>query len=335
MSKASDRTRRMKAMFGEPQPEHSDHQRSSSRTSSAGAVRSIESSLSQIEQENELLRGQLAGKGHVVELDANLVEASFIRDRLPLAANDPSFSNLVASIRDNGQQVPILVRNHPKNAGRYQVAYGHRRWQAILKLQLPIRAIVSELTDQQMVIALGKENTERKDLSFIEQALFAAKLKEKNYSRDTIAAALSLPPTNVSKITKLVEHIPSSIIDEIGAAPKIGRPRWETLVKEFERLGLEESILKLRKLSESPEWGLLSSDVRFTTYFDALRVDSKAVSRDLFDKHGILIRKISRGGTSTFQIKDSSAPGISEFLERELPKFVEDFLELQREARSR
>ena len=74
MSKASDRTRRMKAMFGEPQPEHSDHQRSSSRTSSAGAVRSIESSLSQIEQENELLRGQLAGKGHVIELDANLVE---------------------------------------------------------------------------------------------------------------------------------------------------------------------------------------------------------------------------------------------------------------------
>ena len=39
-----------------------------------------------------------------------------------------------------------------------------------------MRAIIQALTDAELVIAQGKENAERRNLSFIERALFAANL---------------------------------------------------------------------------------------------------------------------------------------------------------------
>src|ERR1700733_14570628 len=68
----------------------------------------------------------------VVELDTALIDQSPIADRLPIAV-DP-LQDVVATIRDIGQQVPILVRPHPKDAARYQIAYGRRRLRACIEL---------------------------------------------------------------------------------------------------------------------------------------------------------------------------------------------------------
>ena len=51
----------------------------------------------------------------VVEIAADLIDASFISDRLEISAE--SQAELVQSMREHGQQVPILVRPHPRGAG--------------------------------------------------------------------------------------------------------------------------------------------------------------------------------------------------------------------------
>ncbi|MGO4611618.1 ParB/RepB/Spo0J family partition protein, partial [Variovorax sp. 2RAF20] len=79
---------------------------------------------------------------------------------------DPvQLNELVEQIREHGQQVPILVRPHPQAKGRYQVAYGHRRLAAAKKLGLSVRAVVRDLTDDQLVVSQGQENSARTNLS--------------------------------------------------------------------------------------------------------------------------------------------------------------------------
>lgn len=176
------------------------------------------------EIERRLAEGQA-----VIDLDASQVEASFVQDRMP-----GDIDGLVKSIREQGQQVPVLVRPHPDHAGRYQVAFGHRRLRAVLELGLPLKAVVRDMTNEQLVVAQGQENNERQDLTFIEKARFAYRLN-KQFPRETVIAAMSIDKSNLSKMLLLVDALPSDLIDAIGAAPGVGRPSWQQLADLLEK----------------------------------------------------------------------------------------------------
>src|SRR5690606_37975902 len=141
------------------------------RTPSA-AVRAMGLSLGSLSQEAEeakRLRETLAAGEQIVELDPKHIERSPYADRLSGGAvHDPDFLALKQSMREHGQQVPVLVRPHmdaaKASAGIYQLAYGHRRVQAARELGLNVRAVVRSLDDAALVLAQGKENAERRDL---------------------------------------------------------------------------------------------------------------------------------------------------------------------------
>jgi ParB family chromosome partitioning protein len=172
------------------------------------------------EIERRLAEGQ-----SVVDLDVSAIDPSFVQDRMP-----GDIDGLVESIRDQGQQVPILVRPHPEQPGRYQVAFGHRRLRALTELALPVKAVVRDLSDEQLVVAQGQENNEREDLTFIEKAQFAHRLN-KQFSREVVIAAMSLDRSNLSKMILLVDALPAELIAAIGSAPGIGRPSWQQLAE--------------------------------------------------------------------------------------------------------
>jgi ParB family chromosome partitioning protein len=171
---------------------------------------------------NEIER-KLAEGQSVIDLEPALVEPSFVQDRIP-----GGIEGLISSIKDQGQQVPILVRPHPENPGRYQVAFGHRRLRAVTQLGVAVKAVVRDLTDEQLVIAQGQENNEREDLSFIEKALFASRLKER-FSREVIMSSMSLDKSTLSIMLQMVDVLPRELIEAIGAAPGVGRPSWQQL----------------------------------------------------------------------------------------------------------
>jgi len=65
---------------------------------------------------------------------------------------------LVRSIKDVGLWEGIIVR---KVGNRYQLAFGHHRWKAAKKARLKkISVIVRDLTDEQMLQFMGRENLE-------------------------------------------------------------------------------------------------------------------------------------------------------------------------------
>jgi len=65
---------------------------------------------------------------------------------------------LVRSIKDVGLWEGIIVR---KVGSRYQLAFGHHRWKAAKKARLTkIPVIVRDLTDEQMLQFMGRENLE-------------------------------------------------------------------------------------------------------------------------------------------------------------------------------
>lgn len=219
------------------------------------------------EIERRLSEGQT-----VVELETSSIEPSFVQDRM-----QGDIDTLVSSIREQGQQVPILVRPHPDQPGRYQVAFGHRRLRAVSNLGLTVKAVVRELTDEQLVVAQGQENNEREDLTFIEKARFAHRLN-KQFSREIVIAAMSIDKSNLSKMLFLVDALPPELIDAIGAAPGVGRPSWQQLAELLEKTA---SPLEAINFATSTEVQTLPSADRFKALMGHLK--PRRVARGLPD----------------------------------------------------
>ncbi|MGY2049703.1 plasmid partitioning protein RepB [Methylobacterium sp. JK268] len=205
------------------------------------------------EIEKRLTEGQV-----IVEIDTALVDPSFVSDRMPVS--EEALASLTEKIRDHGQLNPILVRPHPEADGRYQIAFGHRRLKAVKALGLRVRAVVRDLTDEQLVVAQGQENHEREDLSYIEKCLFARRLEERAFSRATIMAAMSIYKSDLSNMLSVATKIPEEVIAAIGPAPGVGRRAWLELAALMAETG---SAAAIRTAIADPAFAAQESEVRF------------------------------------------------------------------------
>ena len=204
------------------------------------------------------LEDRIAAGDLVVEIDPHAVDGALIADRF--GEDDDGYLALLEGIRAQGQGSPILVRPHPNVTGRYQVAFGHRRLRAAIELGRSVRAIVKPLSDRDLVLAQGQENSARSDLSFIERARFARQLEAANYDRQTIMSALSVDKTSVSRMISVASQLPDDLIMAIGPAPGTGRDRWLELCSLFQVSGKNQSLSALLR---EPTFVSASSDRRF------------------------------------------------------------------------
>jgi ParB family transcriptional regulator, chromosome partitioning protein len=296
MMTGNNRRDQLKALFGTvenvPVPEQKQSEPAAAVTpnppteahkprTASGAVKAMGLSLGGMSREIEdarRLKESLEGVERVVELDPALVETSFVEDRLSHASGlDEDFENLVESIRQNGQQVPVLVRPHPEKPGHYQTAYGHRRLRAAQHIGRPVHAIVRALSDAQLVLAQGKENTERRDLSFIERAFFARNLVERGFERGLVQDALSIDKAEMTRFLQVAGSVPYPIVRAIGPAPKIGRPRW---VRFAELLKASEAQAAALNEITLEAFSTCDSNGRFNRLFERLlkRVEPVALT---------------------------------------------------------
>jgi ParB family chromosome partitioning protein len=170
-------------------------------------------------------------RGGVFEIEPDHIETSGrLDDRLQI-----EIAGLKASISRSGQRVPILVR--PLDGDRYSLIYGRRRLEACRELGIKVRAIVTEMDGDQALRDQLLENQERRDLSFIERALVASALLngdhlgESERTNKGVAEVLNLTEAGVSQLLSVVRTVGEELVLAIGAAPGIGRPRWEELKK--------------------------------------------------------------------------------------------------------
>lgn len=289
-----------------------------------GAVtRSIEYLKSQIGEAKQI-QSQLAAGQTVVELDPALIDHSFITDRMAHAAEE--LATLVESIRANGQQVPILVRPHPEHAGRFQVAYGHRRLRAAAVLAIKVRSVVKELSDAELVVAQGQENSARTDLSFLERALFAARLEKSGFDRETIMSALTIDKTALSKLVSVATKVPEDVLLAVGPAPNAGRDRWLAMVERFQIDGASTIAAELLVCSE---FSTLDTDARFNRLFDALSSKNAKSQRSSLwtSDDGKKLGRIREGDRDlTVVIDKRVAPDFANYLVERLPELYKTFI---------
>ena len=279
----------------------------------AGAVRSMGLAL------DRLHAGQAPEDGgeRVVELDPALCDPSFVRDRLEEAAGE-DIDDLARSIADGGQAVPILVRPSPVASGRYQIAYGHRRWRACQRLGRPVRAVVREMGDDALVLAQGHENNARRDLTFIERAAFADALVARGVGRTVIGKALGVDKSELARLLQVASGLPKGLAAAIGRAPKAGRPRWLKLVALCQALGPETAFAATEAARER------SSDARFTAVLDTL---STLAAPPPEPEVPVPASVTATRRRVTVVIDEAAAPGFGPFLAERLQGLFREFRE--------
>jgi ParB family chromosome partitioning protein len=234
-----------------------------------GASRSM---MISIEEMAENSKRMIAGEV-VVTLDPDLIDSSFVSDRLGDDDGEGDYRSLLEAIKENGQSTPILVRPHPSTHGRYMVVFGHRRRRVAEELGIPVRAVVKNIEDIGHIIAQGQENTARANLSFIEKALFAKKLLDMGQTKNTIKSALTIDDTLLSRMLAVGQNVPTEVIEAIGSAKSVGRDRWE----EFKKLVAVSANADLAKsLVRSNEFHAQPTADRFNFLLGRLKARRKA-----------------------------------------------------------
>ena len=269
-----------------------------------------------IERANEIERRLAEGQA-VVEMDPALIDPSFVQDRM-----DDVVDGLLERIREHGQQVPILLRPHPDGNGRYQVAFGHRRLRAIAELGLKVKAVVRDMSDEELVVAQGQENNEREDLTFIEKARFASKLNGR-FPREVVAASLSMDRTLLSRMLVLVDALPEKLVDAIGRAPGIGRPSWQQMAEFIEKASDPNRIIDF---AASKEVQALPSEERFKR---VLGLKSTKASRGapevMASSSGARLAQVTQNKIKLdLSIDKRATPEFAAFVLEHLPRLFEE-----------
>lgn len=295
----------------------------------SGALTAMNEALAHLADDAERagrLQAQIEAGEVIVEIDAERIRPAFIRDRLD-DHGGADFAELRESLRVTGQIIPVLVRPHPEDGALYQLAFGHRRVEALRQLGRPVKAIVRMLSDDELVVAQGQENTERKDLSFIEKAFFALGLETRGISRKVILEALSSTSKGVlSGMISLARLLPADLVQAIGPAPSIGRPRWEALARAVETAG-DEAAWRAAMAAET--FRQASSDARFEAVFSALRSPDqrKAAAVAVHTAAGETIATARFDGRATKLVFEGEAPkAFSAYLMKRLPQLYAVFL---------
>lgn len=194
---------------------------------SPAAKRPFKGAIGAVSQSIEALKARA-----LLDIDPFMIDAGGLTDRLE--TDDADDAALLASIREYGQQVPVLVRPHPSDPERYQIVYGRRRVLALRDIGQPVKALLRDLDDSALVMAQGQENNARRGLSFIEKANFAAQMRDAGYERKAMCDALAIDKTVVSRMLQIVDRLGPDLITAIGAAPAVGRDRWGALAGKLE-----------------------------------------------------------------------------------------------------
>ena len=288
-----------------------------------GASRSM---MLSIDEMAENAKRAISGES-IVELDPELVDPSFLRDRVD---DDPeTYAQLKQSVESQGQLQPVLVRAHPDAPGRYMIVFGHRRARVARDLGLPLRAVVKDIEEINHVIVQGQENSRRADLTYIERCLLARKLMEMSHSKETIKNALGIDDTTLSRMLSVVSTIPTGVLSSIGSAKGVGRDRWEALKKLL--LNPKNAKTALERV-QADDFQALEGPLRFDDVLTSIAKARKSKSRPsagavrLEAKNGQFLAELRasrRDVKLTLPMPD--AISFARFLEQRLPALFDEY----------
>ncbi|CAH1658752.1 plasmid partitioning protein RepB [Chelatococcus asaccharovorans] len=299
-----------------------------------GATRNMLASIGEL-AEKAARADQIIEGASVIELDPELVDSSFVSDRMD---DDGAFGELLEAIRERGQDSPILVRPHPADAGRYQIVFGHRRVRAARQLGRKVRAVVRTISNTEHVIAQGQENSARENLSFIERALFAQRLVDQGYDRPTVQAALAVDAPMLTRMLSVSGRVPEDLAVAIGSCKTIGRDRWLTFAQLVESPDARQAALDL---AGQPGFSELASEARFEKLHAELRARAKrrgSAAKPIKDKwqpedRAIAVELTDTGRSFSVAFKSKGGAQFGRFVAESLERLYGEYKQRNNEGK--
>ena len=155
---------------------------------------------------------------------------------------EEKLEELSNSIRKNGIIQPIAVRPNKKEAGKYEIVAGERRWLAAQRAGLhKIPVTILELSDVESLEVAIVENIQRDDLNPVEEARSYKRLNEEfKYDHESISKLMSKSRSHVSNTLRLLT-LPSDVISMLEegtltsgqARPLIGISNASSIAEEI------------------------------------------------------------------------------------------------------
>jgi ParB family chromosome partitioning protein len=239
---------------------------------------------------------------------------------------------LIGSVRSHGVLQPILVRRDPKDASRFELVAGERRWRAAQAAQLhEIPAVVRDLTDQESLALALIENLQRENLSPIEEARGYRRLMDEfKQTQEQLAAALGKSRSviaNAVRLLELPEEVQGMIEREAITAGHgrllVGRADATLLAADWARAGLSvreaEDVLSAargrKKLRGGAASGKKGRQGKSEILHDA---NTEDLERRLSASLGVQVRILHKKGTQSgvFQVFYSSLDQLDTIIDR-------------------
>lgn len=162
--------------------------------------------------------GKTTRKEHLLlwELDKIIVDPS-LRGRQKVPSSQ-DVAGLAKSILEKGQLQPVLVRRIADK--KVQLVFGYTRYEAVKLLRsqghdIPLKAEVTTMNDQEAFVANVIENKERNVTSFVDDAFNQRRLREQlGWETAKIAELYRCTEAWVSQLTKLL-NLDQPILDRV------------------------------------------------------------------------------------------------------------------------
>jgi len=185
----------------------------------------------------------------IVLVDPQFCFAWDLSNRACEFVSEQSCAYLIESIKANGQQIPVLVREHPSKEG-YELICGVRRLFACQYLGIKIKVAIVDLSDKDALLAMDAENRHREDISPYERACdYKRWIKSgiyNNYSE--IIAALGVKKSWFSQLIALSD-LQAEVVAAFGHPANL-KQKWGY---ELQRLCKKSNALEVAMVSLAKE----------------------------------------------------------------------------------
>ena len=227
--------------------------------------------------------------------------------------DDTALQELAASLKMKGILQAILVRPDPKEAGKYQIIAGERRWRAARLAGLTsIPAMIRE-TDELELLEIGIiENVQRSDLNPVEEAeAYEALMKRFGRTQESLASTVGKSRVHITNTLRLLqlsesarEHLREGRVSAGHARAALGAPDPDALIGLAAEKGLSVREVETRARA-AREGGAIEtkSSGRAAEEKD---VDTEALEADLSRTLGldVDIRHSAKGGELRIRYRD-------------------------------
>ena len=178
----------------------------------AAQVDELEGRLNEVSEELRSWDGALPAR----PIDTAEIARSEFANRHASAFQGKAFEDFKREIQEagrNSQPIKVRALAKPRDGVKYELVFGHRRYEACRQLGFPVWAVVENLDDRALVEEMDRENRGRADPSPWEQGMTYLRALERGVypSNRQMAAALGVDISNLGKALTLA-RLPEAVV---------------------------------------------------------------------------------------------------------------------------